>query len=193
MNTDNIKLFTQPDRYGCVIASIAMCTNTNYHELSGKYIAHDLNRQGYNTECQNKIINDLGFSTNVIKYLPKTDDTVCILTVPSLNNTKFLHAIVYITASKYKHARVYDPNENSPFEDVKFYTLKMIRNLEAKQLADCTVITKDDTIKSVSYKKTINVTPFTKEDCKKCTFGPVVNNYSVAGGSLYGGSDYDYD
>lgn len=196
MQADNVKLFVQPDKCGCVIASIAMVTGENYHDISGKYIAHDLNRQGYNTECQNKILNDLGYSTCVTKDRPRPiSNTMYILTVDSLNYKKSWHALVYIVKSDGTH-HVLDPNNGH--DGHLYYTLEMIQNIDPKKYHDCVRVWKSNKVmnQGVSSSKKLfnnNVKPFTKDDCKKCTYGKVINDnpmkYLVSGGSSLYGSD----
>lgn len=207
MNVDKIKLFKQPDKCGCVIASIAMIISPDmpkidYHTLSERYIAHDLNRQGYNTECQNKILNDLGYSTYICKIIPKIPNSALILTVKSLNFDKSWHALVYTIDSKGYH-HVFDPNADQEFNGKihKCYELKDIQNISPNNFHSCTIVTKTKNItnkginSSKEWEKTVK--PFSHEDCKKCTYGPVVNENILKKETpvlIYGGNfDNEYD
>jgi hypothetical protein len=213
MNAEKIKHVTQPDKCGCVIASIAMVTGEEYKDISGTYIAHDLNKHGYNTKCQNKIINDLGFSTHVYPYLPNTNNLTCILTVNSINHTDSWHALVYMSPTTTTRARVLDPNKGYKPRDPndpkhEHYTLKMIQDIvnDPKKLHDCTVVSKSSTEKPTNtgitkaektYTNVVN--DWTGKDCESCTDTKITNSkalkYKVAGGSnIYGESTmYDDD
>lgn len=147
----DVKLVTQPDKFGCVIACISMVTGKPYKKVSGKYISHDLNRQGYNTTCQNKILNDLGYKTCVIKDFPTKRNSMCILTVKSLNyDDGSQHAIVYLIDAR-GYLTVLDPNcgfDHKKFDEDhprKYYTLADVLALKGKPggLVDCTIVWKD--------------------------------------------------
>lgn len=204
----NIRHFTQPDKCGCVIACIAMVTckdgdnvSDHYRKISGDYIAHDLNRQGYNTKCQNKILNDKGYSTNTIPYLSTKPHTTCILTVDSLNHKDSWHALVFITGPD---ARVLDPNDGyvpkSGEKPHAVYTLKMIRDISnnPNKFHDCTEITKGGIVSNTgvtkSEKKYDNVVKkWVNKDCKDCTGDMEVVPGREHMVSLYGGSDSHND
>jgi ABC-type bacteriocin/lantibiotic exporter with double-glycine peptidase domain len=160
-------LVTQPDKYGCVIACISMITGIDYNHISETFISHDLNRHGYNTSCQNKILNSYGYNTTVIKYKPTKINTIAILTVVSANVSNFHHAIVYII-DKSGRRYVLDPNTGYvPSNDEvyrKTYNAIDILNMPAHKFIDCTIITK-----STADKK--EWTKFSKQDSKNCTFG----------------------
>jgi hypothetical protein len=171
----DIELVVQLDTYGCVIASIAMVTGVSYEDISAKYIAHDLNKHGYNTKCQNMILNDMGYGTNTISYLPCGNTKICILTVSSLNYPNSWHAVVYVPPTNTTHAKLLDSN----VPGAALYTLEMIRNIltDPTKFRECTIITNNvDT----SNK-------WTHDDCKLCTGSmDVVNDHALYGDNNLG-------